>query len=68
MLIDIAFLNRKYNLKISGILHVGAHECEELESYKKIGVNDESILWIEGNKAIADRMKTKVKNVHNLLV
>jgi FkbM family methyltransferase len=68
MLIDIGFLNKKYNLKIKGILHVGAHECEELDSYKKIGVNEENIIWIEGNKAIAERMKLKVKNVYNILV
>jgi FkbM family methyltransferase len=68
MLIDIGFLNKKYNLKIKGILHVGAHECEELDSYKRIGVNEENIIWIEGNKAIAERMQKIVKNVYNLLV
>ena len=31
MLIPFNKLTKAFNLKISGILHVGAHECEELK-------------------------------------
>mgnify|MGYP007053436024 CR=1 FL=1 len=33
MLINLHDLIKKYNLIFKGILHVGAHECEELIDY-----------------------------------
>ena len=38
MLIPIYNLKQEFNLKINGILHVGAHECEELKDYNRIGI------------------------------
>lgn len=35
--------------EVTGILHIGAHECEEREAYNKQGISDEKIYWIEGN-------------------
>ncbi len=52
MLINLDFLIRKYNINIKGILHVGAHECEELKFYKKYVPNNK-ILWVE---AIEDKV------------
>jgi FkbM family methyltransferase len=43
---DIDFVIKKFNVDIDGILHIGAHECQELETYKQY-VNTEDILWIE---------------------
>ena len=37
MLINLTDLIQKYNLKIDGILHIGAHECEEVEIYLENG-------------------------------
>ena len=34
MLIPFAEITKKYNMKIHGILHIGAHNCEELEAYQ----------------------------------
>ena len=48
---------RIYNKTIRGVFHVGAHECEELDRYRSIGISDDNIVWIEGNKTIADKMK-----------
>ena len=36
-----------YKNKISGIIHIGAHELEELPAYLKQRVKD--IIWIEAN-------------------
>ena len=45
-----------YNLKISGILHIGGHLCEEIEDYEKY-VSRNKILWIEAmqNKVLECR-------------
>jgi hypothetical protein len=35
MLISLDELVQKYNIIIKGILHVGAHACEEIHYYEK---------------------------------
>lgn len=40
MLINLNYLKNKYNLKINGILHIGAHYCREFIYYKNIGINN----------------------------
>lgn len=49
MLINFDTLTNKYNMNICGILHIGAHKCEELKRYKKYGLKNNQIIWIEGN-------------------
>ena len=46
MLIPLYDLVCKYNLQFRGILHVGAHECEEIREYEKY-VSRDKILWVE---------------------
>jgi FkbM family methyltransferase len=46
MLISLHELVRKYNIFFTGILHVGAHECEELNDYEKY-ISRNKILWVE---------------------
>lgn len=37
-------------LNVRGVLHVGAHDCEELPLYRdKWGLTDNQILWIDAN-------------------
>ena len=46
----------KYNIKIKGILHVGAHECEEKSLYNtKLNVNDSDIVWVDANPRLIER-------------
>ena len=49
MFIDLKELKNEFNLDIKGILHIGAHECEEALSYKDIGIHNDKIIWIEAN-------------------
>ena len=64
MLIQLETMIRKYNIQFKGILHVGAHECEELSEYEKyIGRNQ--ILWIE---AIEDKVEFSKSKYPNLLI
>lgn len=47
MLLDLNELVAKYDLKITGILHVGAHLAEEASLYHLLGMSN--VWWIEGN-------------------
>jgi FkbM family methyltransferase len=47
MLIPIQQLRNQFQLKITGILHIGAHECEELVDYSRMGIPFDRTYWIE---------------------
>lgn len=44
---------------VKGILHVGAHECEEKKDYNAEGIPDSAIVWVEGNKDKVLEMRMK---------
>jgi len=47
-----------FKLKIKGILHVGAHKCEEQNTYLKYTTND-NIYWIEAIQDLINQNLTK---------
>lgn len=61
MLIPMSHIMLKYKLKVKGILHVGAHECEELPSYIQCGINPNNIYWVEAMKDKVDKHKNDKK-------
>ena len=69
MLIPLNDLVRKYNIQFKGILHVGAHECEELNDYEKYITRDK-ILWVEAlpNKFELCKNKYPGINIENAIV
>jgi FkbM family methyltransferase len=46
------------NIKCKGSLHVGAHDCEEIQIYNQMGLSNNDIIWI-------DAMHTKVLQARN---
>jgi len=58
MLIDLKFLIYKYNVEIKGILHIGAHLCEEKILYNENNVSDNRIIWIEANPILVNKIKS----------
>ena len=65
MLIPTIFQQVPFCIPERGILHIGAHKCEEDELYKSIGVNEENILWIEGNP---DLIQPDRKNMFQAII
>jgi len=53
-------LNRRYIpfSEIKGIIHVGAHEAEELELYTASGISQ--VLWIEANPSLQEIVRAKI--------
>jgi len=50
-------LFQKWNIQPTGIIHIGAHMCEERDIYAHAGLDDTKIIWIEGNPSIYERAK-----------
>ncbi len=64
MLIKLDYLVNKYNINFKGILHVGAHECEEIQMYDKY-LKRENVLWVE---AIDEKVKISKTKYPNILI
>ena len=53
-------LLNKYNIKIKGVLHIGAHECEEKPFYNNIlNIQDSNIIWVDGNSDKVSQMQVR---------
>jgi hypothetical protein len=50
-------LFQKWNINARGIIHVGAHYCEERSIYAKGGCDDSKVIWVEGNPEIYSMIK-----------
>ena len=64
MLIPFTSLYSKYKPQITGILHVGAHECEEESDYHKHGFK--KIIWLEALQEKVDKFPDK--NIYQIVV
>jgi len=61
MLIKIIELKQRFNINVKGILHIGAHECEEFNDYLNLGIPYDKIYWIEALQHKVDEMLKKYK-------
>lgn len=58
MLIDISTLLTKITKPIKGVIHIGAHECEERDFYiNHFNINDNNIIWIDALEEKVNKMK-----------
>jgi len=60
----------KYNIHITGVLHIGAHECEEKSFYNDyLKLNDDNIIWVDANNDKVNIMKNKgIKNIYQAVL
>lgn len=68
MLINMDKLIKTYKLDITGVIHVGAHECEEYNFYLNQKIPKENIFWIEAMDNKVKKMKEKNINIIKAVV
>jgi hypothetical protein len=57
------------NIDIKGILHIGAHDCEELEAYLNENIDPTNIVWIDAIKEKVDQAVIRgIPNVFNAVI
>jgi len=64
MLIPLEALAQHFKLHLRGVLHIGAHECEEQEVYLRHNVDNSNIYWIEAMEDKVKLMKEKNKDLN----
>ena len=53
------------NMVPKGVLHIGAHECEELKDYMNKDINQNNIVWIDAIQEKVDKMNSRgIPNVY----
>lgn len=62
-------LLKQYNIDVTGVFHIGAHECEELDFYKRLNITPESVIWIDAMQSKVDLAKERrIPNVYQYIV
>ena len=57
------------SITVKGVLHVGAHECEELPFYQRIGVAPNKCVWIDAVQSKVDQALARgIPNVFKAVV
>jgi len=56
-------------IKINGVLHIGAYECEELVHYSYLGIPKENVIWIEASQEKVDEaIRRGIPNVYQAVI
>jgi FkbM family methyltransferase len=57
------------NIQINGVFHIGAHDCEEMDFYNKMGVKKEDVVWIDAIPTKVSEAKNRgIPNVYNAVI
>ena len=63
MLILLNQLTHHFKLNLRGVLHIGAHECEEQTAYLQQGIKNKNIYWLEAMDNKVAEMKQKLPHI-----
>ena len=60
---------KSLGINITGILHIGAHDCEELQFYLADGIYPNQIIWIDAiNEKVIQAKERGIPNVYNAVI
>jgi len=64
-MLDIKEILDTMGITVKGVLHIGAHLCEELETYKRWNINPNNVVWIDANEDLVRRnIANNIPNVY----
>ena len=60
---------KEKDIEIKGILHIGAHHCEEFKDYVSANISPTQIVWLEANPELVNYVSSLgIPNVYNIVV
>ena len=66
MLLDFRALHQKYGMKITGVIHAGAHTGEEAPIYDELGIRE--VFWIEANPKLIPELTANVQRFGHVVI
>lgn len=63
MLIDFRQLFPRWDIKPTGVLHIGANVGEEAPVYNELGISN--VVWIEANEQLLPQLRINTKDKYN---
>jgi len=56
-------------IRVNGVFHVGAHDCEELVYYNRIGIKSEDVIWVDAYDNKVEQARARgIPNVYNAVI
>lgn len=72
MLINFDLINnvlKSMSIQITGAFHIGAHDCEELDFYKKLGLQASDVVWIDAiERKVTEAKARSIPNVYQAVI
>jgi len=72
MLIDPAVIQTILNVTntpLTGVFHVGAHDCEEMSYYNGWGITSDKIVWVDAIQSKVDEGKARgIPNIYQAVI
>jgi deoxyuridine 5'-triphosphate nucleotidohydrolase len=72
MLISFEEINKVLiakNINVTGALHLGAHECEELSFYNQLSLKNEDVIWVDAiNAKVVEAQTRGIPNVYHAVI
>ena len=66
---EIAKILLENNIDIFGSFHIGAHDCEEMQFYNKLGLKPEDVVWIDAmTSKVNEATERGIPNVYNAVI
>ncbi len=66
---DIYNVLQSNKISLDGALHVGAHDCEELSFYNRLGIRNQDVIWIDAIPEKVSQCKQRgIPNVYNAII
>jgi len=66
---DVIQVLAKHQIVITGVLHIGAHECEELGMYKQMGLEASDVVWVDAIPYKIEEARTRgIPNVYHAVI
>ncbi len=66
---DICNVLLSNNITVTGVLHVGAHNCEELPFYEKLNLKKTDIVWVDALPfKVQENIAKGIPNVYNAVM
>lgn len=66
---QIIHILKIHNIQLTGVLHIGAHECEEIPFYEAFGIPLENMVWIDAIPSKVEQAKARgIPNVYTAVI